>query len=130
MKLIEEGADPNAQGKGGRMTTLHRAIVEKDQATVEKLLEKNVNVNLQDLFSFTPLHYAVINNNSALVKQLLDKPEINIDIKGGASKSTPLEIARNSGYHDIVSLLQDHTNRTKRSTTHYRVNKKNSMIRK
>ena len=86
MKLIEEGADPNAQGKGGRMTTLHRAIVEKDQATVEKLLEKNVNVNLQDLFSFTPLHYAVINNNSALVKQLLDKPEINIDIKGGVSK--------------------------------------------
>lgn len=69
--LLEAGADPNAQGFGGK-TLLETAIVNDDPDLVDAVLLAGADVNQPDEFGATPLMYAAVNGSPAMVGKMLD----------------------------------------------------------
>lgn len=64
-KFLAEIPDEN------KLTWLHRTCLLEDLATVQELLDAEVNVNAQDDYGDTPLHYAAYAENLEIVSRLL-----------------------------------------------------------
>ena len=52
------------------MTSLHFACLSDDTDTIQRLLEKNVDINKKDKRGRTPLHIALFKGNEKAVKLL------------------------------------------------------------
>ena len=102
-KLIEKGADLNAQDKKGR-TPLALAVIKGQIATVQKILNLKVNVNLQDNKGDTALMLAVENGQEEMLKLLLQKDGIKLDLFN-YSDNTALMLASKKGCIKIVEML-------------------------
>lgn len=63
--------DVNVTDKGQLWTPLMHAITNNNEVLTKKLLEKNCEVNNQDLDGNTALHLAVMNENDYLIKLLM-----------------------------------------------------------
>jgi len=72
---------------------------------IEHCLDSGVDVNAQNHLEFTALHYAVIENCPDIVKLLL-KHNANKNI-ADLRFVTPLDIATENGYTEIIELLTD-----------------------
>ena len=53
----------------------------------------NVDVNFKNLTGFAPLHVAADLNRAEIAERLLKEDEIDINLKGGANKTSALHIA-------------------------------------
>lgn len=69
-------------GEGENM--LHRAAANGHVETVSWLLEKSVEVNIQDKHGTTALCYAAYAGHVGVVKLLLARPEVDINVNSGA----------------------------------------------
>lgn len=122
--LLDAGADPNLQDTKG-LTVLHLAVDKGDIAKelVEILLgqvqreggsrltsasRKKINVNLRTLLGWTALHRAT--QHPTITKVLLAQRadiELSIDARLRDSQFTPLMLAVEGRFRDVVKLLLD-----------------------
>lgn len=100
--LLEGGADVNGRGAGALPTPLLAAIEGLQPAVVRVLLQAGADVEAGTREE-TPLSLAVANGSREIVELLL---AAGADPKRKAPESpSPLEIARLSGYADLVERL-------------------------
>ena len=94
--------DPNCRGLNDR-PALSAYVWRDEKASVEKLLARGADVNLQDNDGDTALHGAAENGNVEIMRLLLDKgANPNTKNKVGG---TPLMWAAVRGNHDAAELL-------------------------
>lgn len=107
--LLAHGADINAgyQSREGYKSSLIVALKEKKYEIIELLLDFGANIESQDEDGWRPIHFAADQDRTALARRLLNL--------GCASEpvthegATPLFIAMDSNYIDMVDLLWTHT---------------------
>jgi ankyrin repeat protein len=88
-----------------------------DQLTiVEKLIESNANVNVQDEYGKTPLILATESNSPKIVNIfLLSGADINIKDR---NNETALDIAVSNEMAEIQQIIQDYINKQNETKTH------------
>ncbi len=101
--------DINLQNRRGQ-TPLHLAAMCNNLKMVTLLLQiANIKVNAQDKHGATALHYAVRYGHSVLVDWMLwREKDIAVNLKEHTAGNTPLHIAAQHGYLEIVRLLLLH----------------------
>ncbi|HOJ78616.1 MAG TPA: ankyrin repeat domain-containing protein [Bacillota bacterium] len=86
-----------------KRTALHLATINGRDDIVQCLIEKEADINFQDVYEYTPLHYACRKGYTKIVKILIDAgAEMNITTE---EDETPLSLARENEFPDIVDLL-------------------------
>jgi len=84
------------------------AIQEGSLDQVKQLLDVDgLNLNLREANGLTYLHVAVFKNQVDIAKYLLSKGA-EVGVLGGEVKSTPLQVAAEKGYFEMVKLLMKH----------------------
>jgi ankyrin repeat protein len=81
--LIRNGCNVNNQTEAMRSTSLHLAVMEKQEGIVELLLQHGADPNVEDIDFCTPLHYAAEYSLFDIVEIMLasEKVKINFQIK-------------------------------------------------
>jgi len=116
--LLENGADLYMTNIYGE-SPLHLAALTENKDIVELLLKNNPEVNLKEFQGNTPFGIAFIRGNRPnpeIIKLLLENgadPTLLVNNKyawfGSIIRDlTPVEIALDHGWDDIVQLLLDH----------------------
>ena len=73
--------------------------------TLEKLINKGINLNYRDENGFSVLHYAVDEGNFKICEILIKTNLIDVNLKSLNEGKTPLHISCLHGYFDISKLL-------------------------
>lgn len=102
--LVEKGAKINRQSNDG-WTPLHEAVQTGNEGMVQFLIDHDAFVNAADMQGWTPLHEASQRGNYAIFKLLVDNGA-NINASVVSSYTTPLSIANNKGFLNIVKYLK------------------------
>jgi len=104
-ELIERGVDIDAKDEAG-YTALHRAIENERWEFAELLIEHGAAVNTVNTYGLTPL-------NSVIRHARLDNKFVTLLLENGADPQlsgpagkSPLEMARDLEYTDIIELLE------------------------
>jgi ankyrin repeat protein len=111
--LIEQGADVN-QATGyflySRTSPLHLACQYNHQQIVKILMENGAQVNVQCDGGFTPLHkLCLVGKCPELVEYLVQHgADMNITTWGADRGKTPLYVACENGYTEVVQKLIDY----------------------
>ncbi|MCJ1462733.1 hypothetical protein MMC07_001336 [Pseudocyphellaria aurata] len=84
---------------------LRKAVQNGDETKVRELLEKGVDINMQDDYGMTPLHDAVLSNSEGIARLLLRKGA-EIHTKDGDQR-TALHLAVEKSYESMAQLLLD-----------------------
>jgi ankyrin repeat protein len=100
--LHEAGADVSMPTENGAEPIYVAAQLGR-VAVLKKLVEWGVDVDTNGS-GHRPLHIAVMMGHTAAVDVLLDAGA-SLDVEGGEQKSTPIGIACQHGYDDVVELL-------------------------
>lgn len=108
---LKAGADVNTSVEGLGVPIVASAMSGNYRA-VQLLLEKGANVNSTDSQGYTALINAALLNNREIVQLLVSKgADVNapafLTINGKKVRMTPLLIAKNKGYEDVVKLLTE-----------------------
>jgi len=114
--LLKKGADPNRVSHNGRTPLMYAShLGHKDE--VELLIKYGARIDDRTIFGNTALHYACgwgniksYRPNVEVVRFLLQKGA-DRSIQDSQDK-TPLDIAKERGYSDIIALLLPKTNFT------------------
>ena len=108
-QLLDKGADINLRTFAHDRTPLLYAIANNNTNEVEWLLSRGADVNKSDSNGWTPLIFAAFCNYSACVKILLEHGA-NTNLRTIAIQDQPsktaMDFARESGYTEIVQLLE------------------------
>ncbi len=111
-EYINKGANPNMTftNDSNEITPLMYAAENKDLSLVQYLISVGADVNARDSWNSTALHRAVARNSAELVNYLLDKgadieARTHVDLSGGYVEWTPLMLAVDWGYQEMVELL-------------------------
>ncbi|OWF53252.1 Ankyrin-1 [Mizuhopecten yessoensis] len=99
---------------GDLIAPLQAAASLGDENNVQRLLDKNFDINSRDDMGWTALHYAVYFHNEKMISFLLDK-KADIDCQNRDNK-TPLHIAAEQGYYIICELLLENGANTDKHT--------------
>ncbi|XP_055308870.1 ankyrin repeat, PH and SEC7 domain containing protein secG-like [Sitodiplosis mosellana] len=86
-----------------KCTILYRAIVLKNQETVDLLIEKGANVSAINKNHRRPLHQAASKGDVKIVQSLMKK-YVDVNAKD-YKKQTPLHLAASSGHKDVADEL-------------------------
>jgi len=103
-ELIAAQAEVNVTDAAGR-TPLHIAAAEGHSGMVQALLNASIDANAVDKTQQTALHKAAYHSNVEVAKALCEHPGIDIALKDGVSKSTPLSIAAEYGKIELVEYM-------------------------
>ncbi len=120
--LLNDGADPNQQLQKGLNSPLWWAVANGDSEIFEALITAQASVNFKNEFGVTPLMLASACGDISLVGALLSEgaqvnaqDTVTIDtfsvsartgeIPWPGQRLTPLMLAANSGYRDVVEML-------------------------
>jgi hypothetical protein len=95
--------DINLTTKQSLCTPLHLFLKKGDRETIEILLDRGANLDIQEVYGRTALHEAVLKDNLEMVSLLLNKGA-KVDIRQFNSR-TALHEAVDRGNLEIVSLL-------------------------
>ena len=110
--LLGCSVDANTQGLTSatpQLTALHIAVRGGCLDIVKLLCEyTSIDINRQDQYGFTPLIYAVIARNKEIILYLTSRGASSI--LASKAGSTPLDIAKELNYDDIVDILLSKTN--------------------
>ncbi|MBE0655501.1 MAG: ankyrin repeat domain-containing protein [Bacteroidales bacterium] len=99
---MEQGADINTLGRKGS-TLLHVAAKGGSDLIVNDLIDRDLQVNVKDMFSMTPLHYAAKYGRLSVVKVLVENgAEINNRTR---LEETPLNLAQKGGFKEVSDYL-------------------------
>ncbi|MCX6556248.1 MAG: ankyrin repeat domain-containing protein [Candidatus Aminicenantes bacterium] len=101
--LEKDPALLNARGESDR-TPLLEAVLSRQPAVFEFLLEKGADFNLVNKEGFAPVHFAAFLGETELVKMLIAKGApltVNANVIG----ATPLDLAVSAGRREMVELL-------------------------
>ncbi|KAG0366415.1 hypothetical protein BC939DRAFT_443257 [Gamsiella multidivaricata] len=88
----------------GSMTSLHRAIVRRDDIAVEFLFQWFCDINAIDGEGWSALHHAVANDNSKVLTNLI-KRHAKYDIRN-RNDQTPLDLAKSLEKSEALIVLQ------------------------
>jgi len=102
--LLKSGADPNGRNDEGR-TALMFAAINRKTSCAKELLRYGAEVNVVANDGGTALLLAASEGDSELVEILLNKGA-DVSARFHKTENTPLKLAREHGYDDIVRLLQ------------------------
>ncbi len=109
--LIEAGADVNETKQdenGVILNPLWAACERTNQSVVELLLEKGAKTLIKEDLKMTALHCtAMAQYESLLIAKLLVEHKCPVNLKSTQAGETPLFLACNSGYAEIVEYLLD-----------------------
>ena len=118
--LLDNGADLNQKGKGGK-TPLMRSICNQKDAFSDMLLNnKDISLAIQDNEGMTALHHAVANNDISMVKKILGKDPalVNLQDKNG---NTALHVAVEKGNlaiaRELITFGADINKKNKQNAT-------------
>lgn len=82
---------------------LHEAVSKGDAKNIPNLLQKGVNINIQDKLDAAALHWAVFYSQPKMIQLLLEKgANVNLQDKFGC---TPLHLAARLDHIEAVTLL-------------------------
>ena len=101
-KLLEKGADVNAQG-GGYGNALQAALAGGHETLAVLLLEKGADVNAQDELYGNALYAALVRGHETLAVLLLEKGA-DVNAQGGRYGNA-LQAASAEGHEALVALL-------------------------
>ncbi|MDE0597080.1 MAG: ankyrin repeat domain-containing protein [Roseibacillus sp.] len=113
--LLANGAEVGLANGNGAFVTHESAFWGQPEMLEFLLTEAKVDPNLRSKNGQTALHYAMwkmVRGNDEFNKpylkciQLLLKHGTNPDLRGGNNNRTPLEMALNNGFSDVVALLK------------------------
>ena len=63
-----------------------------------------------DKYDFTALHVATANNQPEIVRKLLAHPDIEVNLKGGKNKLTPVMMATRRGKMQALEVIIGYDN--------------------
>ena len=109
--LIAAGANVHQANNDG-VSPLHLAIICGNQAVIQTLIAAGANVN-QVIYGQTPLHLAAEYGQQAVVETLIEAGA-NVNQRDHIG-CTPSNFAAASGYHTVVALLTDYSERIRTS---------------
>eukprot|EP01116_Phalansterium_solitarium_P012849 TRINITY_DN2951_c0_g3_i1.p1 TRINITY_DN2951_c0_g3~~TRINITY_DN2951_c0_g3_i1.p1 ORF type:complete len:765 (-),score=279.05 TRINITY_DN2951_c0_g3_i1:553-2847(-) len=105
--FMSKNANVNASNDSGE-TPLHKAVLNTSirGLLVQALIKCGADCNISSKkLGMTALHYAVHLNREDLVMLLL-RGGARLDLRAGRTPQTPLEVAQEMKFDDMVSLLQ------------------------
>jgi ankyrin repeat protein len=100
--LLSYGAQPDIE-RSPVPGTLRKAVAREDVKTAETLILGGADVNLDS--GCSPLYMAVTNRDEAMVRLLLQREDIELDPRSLQDGRTPLELAMDEGYPELVALF-------------------------
>jgi len=108
--ILEAKADVNAARQTDNVTPLWMASQNGHTEVVKLLLEAKADVNAIDkTYGITPLGKASYKGNVEIVNLLLEaKADVNIKAHANGNDYTPLSIARDGRFTEIIKLLKDY----------------------
>ena len=106
--VLDKGADVNHVSLGS--APLHRAVWKENLDLVQILIDKNVDVDIQDDDGNSPMHIAARSGNKQIV-QLLLASNAKVDILD-EKQETPLHKAASRGHAELVVLLKENGSNT------------------
>lgn len=87
---------------------LSRAARTGNEAKVKRLIGRGMaDINSKCYGSLSALHWAARNGHMAVLRLMLDTDEVDVDLKDGAKRRTPLTWAAKGGHETVVRLLID-----------------------
>jgi ankyrin repeat protein len=104
--LLNTNIDLNNKDNENGFTILHQSIIQNNKELFIKLLEMNIEINLQDFFGNTPLHYIFIEKAYNFLDKLLNKLKDNIKLEYNYTNyngETPLHLLLEQNINDINS---------------------------
>ncbi|XP_028678787.1 cyclin-dependent kinase 4 inhibitor D-like [Erpetoichthys calabaricus] len=107
-ELLTHGATPNVQDSLG-ITPAHDAARTGFLETLKVLVEHGASVNLPDNTGALPIHLAIQEGHTDVIHFLAPRSDLRHRAAGGKSA---LDLARVSGFPDVVRLLEQHLEST------------------
>jgi ankyrin repeat protein len=100
-QLLGKGAGIDAPNREN-MTPLMYALIKRNAELIELFLEQGADINVVDMQGRTALHYALDYRQPDIATRLIEMGAAK-NVK--SDRGTPLSIARERGYTDIIELL-------------------------
>ena len=106
-KIINK-IDPNLQDFNGN-NILHYCILENNYNFINKIIDKNIDLNITNIYGKTVLHLIVENYNDLILKVNLDKifSETNLNILDNEGNSIFFLICKNNLFDKLYDFLEN-----------------------
>ncbi|KAI2489375.1 hypothetical protein MHU86_25218 [Fragilaria crotonensis] len=105
-KLLDEGANVNAQDTKGRTALYWASRNSLSDVTLEILKRDDVNVNAQDTKGRSALYWASRNSLSDVAIEILKREDVNVNVKDFDGQTAPLSASRNSLSDVAIEILK------------------------
>ena len=126
--LKHENVDVNFAVECGYTPLTLASHMEHWDVVGELLKHNKVNFNVQCKFGFTVLMWASLKGKIEVVSELLKRDNLDRELKNVAG-STALDVARNSGWTEIATLLEQHHSNPVKSRKHANLVKSRKRMR-